>query len=172
MARHNDNRPKASLRAAVLTISDRRQPDDNESGDYLARSLGEAGHVCAEQVICPENIYAIRKTLSDWIANPALQVILTNGGTGFSHEQTTVTAIRPLLDATFTGFGELFRHLSYLDIGSSSLQSDAFAGMANNTLVFCLPGSPGACRLAWERIICEQLDSTHRPCNFASHYHA
>jgi molybdenum cofactor biosynthesis protein B len=164
--------PRVSLHVAVLTISDRRHAGNDESGDYLAKALKQQGHRCTDHQVCPENIYQIRKVISDWIARDDVQVILTNGGTGFSHHQATVQAIRPLLDHAFTGFGELFRHLSYLDIGTSSLQSDAFGGMANNTLLFCLPGSPNACKLAWERILKEQLDSHHRPCNFASHYHA
>lgn len=172
MPAHDASQPKASLHAAVLTISDRRHAGNDESGDYLAGVLKHEGHRCIEQQVCPENIYQIRKVLSDWIARDDIQIIVTNGGTGFSHHQATVRAIRPLLDQTFTGFGELFRHLSYLDIGTSSLQSDAFGGMANDTLVFCLPGSTSACRLGWERILKEQLDSHHRPCNFASHYHA
>lgn len=172
MPKHRPDAPPVSLRIAVVTVSNRRQTHNDDSGDYLADALAQAGHQCVQRSICPENIYDIRLALSHHIASPDVQVVITNGGTGFSHGQTTVAAIRPLLDHTFTGFGELFRHLSYLDIGSSSLQSDAFGGMANNTLVFCLPGSPGACRLAWERILREQLDSAHQPCNFASHYHA
>jgi molybdenum cofactor biosynthesis protein B len=160
------------LRAAVLTISDTRHAGNDTSGDYLAQVLQAHGHHCVEHTLCPENIYVIRQRLSDWIARSDIQVVITNGGTGFSHQQSTVRAIRPLLDQTFTGFGELFRHLSYLDIGTSSLQSDAFGGTANDTLVFCIPGSTNACRLAWEKILKEQLDSQHRPCNFASHYYA
>ncbi len=170
MPRHDPDAPRVVLNAAVLTISDRRHKGNDESGDLLENSLVNDGHRCVDHQICPENLYEIRKVISQWVADPAVQVIITNGGTGFSHDQTTVRAIRPLLDQTFTGFGELFRHLSWLDIGSSSLQSDAFGGMANNTLIFCVPGSPGACALAWSKIIREQLDSTHTPCNFASHF--
>ncbi|NYT86851.1 molybdenum cofactor biosynthesis protein B [Pollutimonas harenae] len=172
MSKAAPNRPPVSLSCAVLTISDTRDSSNDTSGDYLVDSLLAAGHRCDARAITPSNLYQIRKIISDWIANDSLQVIITNGGTGFTHGKSTVDAISPLLDQTITGFGELFRHLSYQDIGSSTLQSDAFAGAANNTLVFCVPGSTGACKTAWEGIIKEQLDSTHRPCNFGSHYHA
>lgn len=162
---------QVSLNCAVLTISDSRGPDNDTSGDFLVESLRQAGHYCEHRAIVPNNLYQIRKILSDWIANDAIQVIVTNGGTGFSHRKSAVAAITPLLDQVITGFGELFRHLSFLEIGSSTLQSDAFAGAANNTLVFCMPGSTNACKTAWEGIIKDQLDSTHRPCNFGSHYH-
>lgn len=164
--------PRVSLHVAVLTVSNKRHAGNDESGNFLAGELKHQGHRCVDHQVCPENIYQIRKVISDWVARDDVQVIITNGGTGFSHGQATVQAIRPLLDHTFSGFGELFRHLSYVDIGTSSLQSDAFGGMANNTMLFCLPGSPNACKLAWERLLKEQLDSHHRPCNFAAHYHA
>lgn len=162
--------PLQPLNCAVLTISDSRRSDNDTSGDYLANSLTAAGHRCVARAISRGDLYQIRKALSDWIADDAVQVILTNGGTGFSHQKSTAAAITPLLDQVITGFGELFRHLSYQDIGSSTIQSDAFAGTANGKLVFCLPGSTGACRTAWEGILKEQLDSRHRPCNFATHY--
>lgn len=164
------DQPKTSLTCAVLTVSDTRTPENDTSGDYLRDGLAAEGHQCVARAISAGNLYQIRKIISDWIANDSIQVILVNGGTGFSHQKATGAAITPLLDATITGFGELFRHLSYLDIGTSTLQSDAFAGAANDTLIFCMPGSTSACRTAWEGIIREQLDSTHRPCNFASHY--
>ncbi len=170
MSKAKPDTPKAALNCAVLTISDTRTSANDTSGDYLVQALTEAGHHCVAREICSGNIYALRKIISDWIADPAIHVILTNGGTGYSHQKATAAAITPLLDVTISGFGELFRHLSFLEIGSSTLQSDAFAGGANDTLIFCLPGSTGACRTAFERIIKEQLDSTHKPCNFASHY--
>lgn len=172
MSKADTRKPQTALTFAVLTISDTRTAANDTSGDYLAESIAAAGHRCAQRSISPGNIYHIRKVLSDWIADDAIQVILTNGGTGFSHRKSTGAAITPLLDTVISGFGELFRHLSWLEIGSSTLQSDAFAGAANNTLVFCMPGSTGACKTAWEKIIREQLDSTHRPCNFATHYAA
>lgn len=170
MSKADPNAAPISLRCAVLTISDTRNADNDTSGDYLAQSLQAAGHRCEKRAICSGNLYQIRKLVSDWVADDSIQIILTNGGTGFSHQKSTVAAISPLLDQVITGFGELFRQLSFQDIGSSGLQSDAFAGVANNTLVFCMPGSTGACKTAWEEIIREQLDSTHSPCNFASHY--
>lgn len=172
MSKADPNKPQAALNFAVLTISDSRTAANDTSGDYLSESVLAAGHRCVQRSISSGNLYHIRKILSDWIADDSIQVILTNGGTGFSHKKSTAAAITPLLDSVISGFGELFRHLSWLEIGSSTLQSDAFAGAANNTLVFCMPGSTGACKTAWEKIIREQLDSTHRPCNFATHYTA
>ena len=172
MSKATPDRPPVSLNCAVLTISNSRTHNNDTSGDYLVNSLRTAGHRCDTRNVTTGNLYLIRKIISDWIANDSLQVIITNGGTGFTHGKSTVDAIAPLMDKTITGFGELFRHLSYQEIGSSMLQSDAFAGTANNTLVFCIPGSTGACKTAWEGIIQEQLNSTHRPCNFASQYHA
>jgi molybdenum cofactor biosynthesis protein B len=163
-------KPKASLNFAVLTISDSRTAANDTSGDYLVQSIAADGHHCAKRDLTAGNLYQIRKIVSDWIADENIQIILTNGGTGFTHQKSTGAAITPLLDMTIAGFGELFRHVSYTEIGTSTLQSDAFAGSANNTLIFCMPGSTNACKTAWERIIKEQLDSTHRPCNFATHY--
>lgn len=162
--------PRITINAAVLTISDSRTAENDSSGDYLVESLGESGHNCITRAIVPNDLWQIRKVLCDWIADARVQVIITNGGTGFTHQKSTRTAVLPLLDQVITGFGELFRHLSYLDIGSSALQSDALAGMANNTLLFCLPGSTGACQLAWDGIIRAQLDSHQTPCNFATLY--
>jgi len=170
MSKASSSKPKASLKCAVLTISDTRTAADDTSGDYLCESLAAQGHECLARELTPGNLYQIRKIVSDWIADDRIQVILVNGGTGFTHQKATGAAITPLLDMVIAGFGELFRHLSYLEIGTSTLQSDAFAGSANDTLVFCVPGSTGACKTAWEGIIKEQLDSTHRPCNFGTHY--
>lgn len=169
---HVDNvaEPAITLNIAVLTISDSRTPENDTSGDYLVESLTSQGHYCTARTIVTNDMWQIRKTLCDWIADGQVQIIITNGGTGFTHQKSTRTAVAPLLDQVITGFGELFRHLSYLDIGSSAVQSDAFAGMANNTLIFCIPGSTGACQLAWEGIIQEQLDSHQAPCNFATLY--
>jgi len=170
MSKADPNAPRISLNCAVLTISDSRTPETDTSGDYLYEAIAAAGHRCVRRGLCAGNMYELRKIVSDWIADDEIQIVITNGGTGFSHQKSTGAALTPLLDMTLAGFGELFRHLSYLEIGTSTLQSDAFAGVANNTLVFCVPGSTGACKTAWEGIIKEQLDSTHRPCNFATHY--
>lgn len=172
MSKADTSKPKAALNFAVLTISDSRTAGNDTSGDYLSESIAAAGHRCLKRDLTNGNPYQIRKILSDWIADDAIQIILTNGGTGFTHDKATAAAVSPLLDMTIAGFGELFRHLSFLEIGTSTLQSDAFAGSANNTLIFCMPGSSNACKTAWERIIKEQVDSTHRPCNFATHYQA
>ena len=158
-----------SLACAVLTVSDTRGPGDDTSGNLLAQSLAQAGHQCVRRDIVKDDLYQIRRIISDWIADPAVQVILTSGGTG-SHKDTVPEAIGPLLDRQIPGFGELFRQLSYEEIGSSALQSRALAVYANQTLLFCLPGSNNACETAWTRIIREQLDSGHRPCNFATHF--
>lgn len=172
MSKADISKPSISLNCAVLTISDTRNASNDTSGDYLVDSVMAAGHRCEKRAISSGDLYQIRKIISDWIADDTIQVILTNGGTGFTHQKSTAAAITPLLDQHITGFGELFRHLSYLEIGTSSLQSDAFAGSANDTLVFCMPGSTNACRTAWDGIIKEQLDSTHGPCNFGTHYRA
>lgn len=170
MSKSNNQLPAVALNCAVLTISDTRSASNDSSGDYLVDSVVAAGHRCEKRAISAGNPYQIRKIISDWIADDTIHVILTNGGTGFSHQKSTVAAITPLLDQTITGFGELFRHLSYLEIGTSTLQSDALAGSANNTLLFCMPGSTNACKTAWDGIIKEQLDSRHGPCNFGSQY--
>lgn len=159
---------KKSLKVAVLTISNSRTADTDSSGNYLRESLHRAGHRCVASALLPNDLYGLRSQLSQWIADPNIHVIITNGGTGYADKKkSTIAAVRPLLDVEITGFGELFRALSYTDIGSSSLQSDALAGMANGHYIFCLPGSTSACRLAWEKILEIQLDSRHKPCNFA-----
>ncbi|MBV8122831.1 MAG: molybdenum cofactor biosynthesis protein B [Paucibacter sp.] len=161
-----------SLRCVVLTINGRRTPDDDDAGDLLAQRLQGAGHQLVRRAIVRDNRYEIRRVLSDCIADEAVQVVLTSGGTGFAASNVTPEAVLPLLDLEIPGFGELFRQLSYGDIGSSALQARTLAGIANNTLIFCLPGSPGACALAWDGILVEQLDSRHKPCNFASRFRA
>ncbi len=155
------------LNIAVLTVSDTRTAENDSSGDYLCESLQAAGHQLQTRALVADDIYRLRAVVSQWVAEEAVQVILVTGGTGFTLRDSTPEALRPLLDKEVTGFGELFRALSLEDIGTSTIQSRAFAGLANRTLLFAVPGSTGACRLAWERIICEQLDSRHRPCNFA-----
>lgn len=160
-----------SLGCAVLTVSDKRTAGDDTSGNLLAHNLAHAGHVCVRREIVPENLYQIRRVLSDWIADPEVQVILTSGGTGFSHKNAVPEAVAPLFDKEIAGFGELFRQLSYADVGSATIQSRALAGYANDTVIFCMPGSNHACELAWTHIIREQLDSSCKPCNFATHLH-
>lgn len=156
-------------RIAILTISSRRTPEDDTSGHYLRDAAIEAGHDVLENVITQENRYHIRARVSQWIADERVQVVLINGGTGFTDNDQVPEALLPLFDREIAGFGELFRMLSYEDIGTSTLQSRAVAGMANHTLIFAMPGSTNACRTAWENIIVQQLDARQRPCNFHPH---
>ena len=159
----------SALNIAVLTISDTRNEDTDTSGQYLVNALKKEGHQLADKAICIDDIYQMRAQVSAWIADDKVQVILCTGGTGFSGRDSTPEALTPILDKSIPGFGELFRHLSYADIGTSTIQSRAFAGMANSTLIFAMPGSTGACRLAWDDILRPQLDSRTRPCHFVSH---
>ncbi|MBF67411.1 MAG: molybdenum cofactor biosynthesis protein B [Gammaproteobacteria bacterium] len=156
-----------SLNIAVLTVSDTRTAANDTSGDYLCEALAEAGHTLAERRIVIDDVYQMRAAVSQWIADAAVKVILLTGGTGFTTRDSTPEAVRPLLDTEVTGFGELFRQLSYAEIGTSTVQSRALAGIANGTMVFCMPGSTGACKTAWTGILREQLDINFRPCNFA-----
>ena len=156
------------LNIAVLTVSDTRAEDTDTSGRYLVESLQSSGHRLAEKTIVKDDIYQLRAVVSRWIADPEIHVVLVTGGTGFSGRDSTPEALLPLFDKQVEGFGEVFRALSLKEIGSSTLQSRAVAGLANRTVVFCMPGSTGACRTAWEGIIRDQLDSRFRPCNFAS----
>jgi len=156
-------------RIAILTVSGRRTPEDDTSGHYLRDAAIEAGHEVLGNVITKENIYLIRAHVSQWIADESVQVVLINGGTGFTENDQVPEALQPLFDREIAGFGELFRMLSYEDIGTSTLQSRAIAGMANRTLIFAMPGSTNACRTAWENIIVQQLDARQHPCNFHPH---
>lgn len=157
------------LNVAVLTVSDRHTAETDSSGDYLREALAEAGHHTVASGIVADNRYQIRAEVSRWIASHDVQVVLINGGTGFNQKNATPEALLPLFDREIEGFGELFRMISYEDIGTSTLQSRAVAGLANETLIFAIPGSTGACQLAWERIIQDQLDARTRPCHFVSH---
>lgn len=154
---------------AVLTVSDTRTEENDTSGQYLADSLIEAGHVLADKKIVIDCPYKIRAIVSAWIANDDVEAVLITGGTGFTSRDNTPEAVSVLFDKEVEGFGELFRHVSYLEIGSSTIQSRALAGFANKTVVFCMPGSTGACRTAWTKILKEQMNSTHSPCNFMPH---
>lgn len=157
------------LNIAVLTVSDTRTPDNDSSGDYLSNSALEANHHVTERKIVKDDIYQLRSIVSQWIASETIQVILVTGGTGFTDRDNTPQALTLLFDRVSEGFGELFRALSYEEIGTSTIQSRAFAGIANNTVIFGLPGSPNACRLGWEKIIKLQIDASHGPCNFVPH---
>jgi len=153
------------LNIAVLTVSDSRSLVEDSSGAALVELLEAAGHRLAERRIVKDDIYPIRAEISRWIADPAVDCILTTGGTGITGRDGTPEAVAPLLDKQISGFGELFRYLSYEEIGTSSLQSRALSGVANRTFIFVLPGSSNACRTAWTRVIEAQLDSRTRPCN-------
>ena len=153
------------LNIAILTVSDTRTEVDDVSGKVLVDSLEKSGHSTFSKAIVMDNIYQIRATISTWIADEKVNVIITTGGTGVTGRDGTPEAVEPLLDKTLSGFGEVFRMLSYQDIKTSTIQSRAIAGVANATYIFCLPGSASACRTAWDSLISEQLDFTTKPCN-------
>jgi molybdenum cofactor biosynthesis protein B len=155
-----------ALNIAVLTVSDTRQDATDTSGHYLVDALRTEGHQLVDKKIVRDDIYQIRAVLSHWIADATVQAVLITGGTGFSSRDSTPEAVMPLFDKQIEGFGEIFRAYSLQEIGSSTIQSRALAGFANNTVIFCMPGSTGACKTAWVNIIREQLDSSYRPCNF------
>ena len=156
------------LNLCVLTVSDTRGLADDKSGDYLIAALQGGGHRLAERAVLRDDRYQLRAIVSRWIADDAVDGVLVTGGTGFTGRDSTPEALLPLLDKQMPGFGELFRALSFEEIGTASLQSRAFAGLANNTFIFCLPGSTSACRTGWEKIIRAQLDARTRPCNLAT----
>ncbi len=156
------------LNIAVLTLTDTRTFENDTSGQALEDLLTAAGHNIAARELCKDDIYISRAIVSGWIADENVDVVLTTGGTGLTNRDSTPEALKPLFDTCIEGFGELFRQLSYDEIGTSTVQSRAVAGLANMTLVFCVPGSTGACRTAWNGILAEQLDSQHGPCNFVA----
>lgn len=158
-----------SLNVAILTVSDKHTLASDTSGDWLKEAVTEAGHQVLDRAIVPDNRYRIRAVVSSWIASADMQVVLINGGTGFNSKNSTPEALLPLFDREIEGFGELFRMVSFEDIGTSTLQSRAVGGIANQTLILAVPGSTSACQLAWERIVQDQLDARTRPCNFVSH---
>jgi len=163
----NTERSFRPLQIAVLTVSDTRDEQTDKSGKLLSERLLGAGHQLADKQIQPDDIYRIRAAVSAWIADPAVQVVITTGGTGVTGRDGTPEAISPLLDKLIDGFGEMFRALSWEDIGTSTLQSRCLAGVANGTYIFCLPGSTGACATGWDMLIEKQLDYRTRPCNLA-----
>ena len=158
-----------SLAIAILTVSDTRTLDTDTSGQYLVEAVTEAGHAIADRQLVIDDIYQQRAIVSAWIADPAVEAILVTGGTGFTGRDSTPEALSVLFDKTVDGFGELFRYLSFQEIGTSTIQSRALAGFANRTVIFCLPGSTGACKTAWKGIIRSQLDASFKPCNFVGH---
>jgi molybdenum cofactor biosynthesis protein B len=153
------------LNIAVLTVSDTRTEETDASGKTLVQLLTGAGHRLAEKAIVPDNVYKLRAVVSRWIVQDDVQVIIATGGTGITGRDTTPEAVKPLLDKEIEGFGEMFRAISYEEIKTSTVQSRAVAGVANGTFIFCLPGSSGACRTGWSKLIQQQLDYRTRPCN-------
>lgn len=164
MSNPNDREFKP-LNIAIMTVSDTRTEADDKSGDTLVKLLTEAGHALAEKQIVPDDIYKIRSVASKWIADESVNAIITTGGTGITGRDTTPEALSVLFDKQIDGFGEVFRAVSYEEINTSTIQSRAVGGVANATFIFCLPGSTGACRTGWGKIISHQLDYRTRPCN-------
>jgi molybdenum cofactor biosynthesis protein B len=169
---HKADAEFVGLAIAVLTVSDTRTFETDTSGQLLVDRLTAAGHSLAQRVLLKDDLYHIRAQVAAWIAEDAVQVVIITGGTGFTGRDSTPEAVGCLLDKQVDGFGELFRQISAVDIGTSTIQSRALAGLANGTLVCCLPGSTNACRTAWDGILAEQLDARHRPCNFVPHLKA
>ena len=166
MSRIDEGRPFIAVNIAILTVSDTRTQKEDKSGASLERMLTDAGHVLAERTIVKDDIDAIRAIVQGWIDNGNVDVVITTGGTGFTGRDITPEAIRPLFEKEIEGFSALFHKLSYDKVGTSTIQSRACGGVANGTYIFCVPGSPGACKDAWEGILKYQLDNQHRPCNF------
>ena len=162
----NENKPFVAVRIAVLTISDTRDLAQDKSGATLAERIAAAGHVLADRGIVTDDIEAIRTRVKAWIADPAVDVVITTGGTGFTGRDVTPEALEPLFAKRMDGFSTLFHMVSFTKIGTSTVQTRATAGVAGATYIFCLPGSPGACRDAWDEILRHQLDYRHGPCNF------
>ncbi|MCB1760281.1 MAG: molybdenum cofactor biosynthesis protein B [Gammaproteobacteria bacterium] len=172
MTEHFDEAGFVPLNIAVLTVSDTRTEETDKSGRILKEGAEAAGHLVVDKRIVKDDVYQMRAEFSRWIADPGVHVILSTGGTGIAGRDSTPEAVIPLLDKPIEGFGELFRAVSMEEIGASAIQSRAIAGLTNQTLIFCLPGSTGACRTGWEKILLPQLDHRTRPCNFAQMFRA
>jgi molybdenum cofactor biosynthesis protein B len=166
MPRIDESRPFIPVRIAVLTVSDTRTPKEDKSGETLATLLREAGHELADRAIVRDDIAQIRAKVQGWIADPTIDVVITTGGTGFTGRDVTPEALRPLFEKEIEGFSVVFHMISFQKIETSTIQSRACGGVAQGTYIFCLPGSPGACRDGWNEILKWQLDNRHRPCNF------
>ncbi|MEM8743566.1 MAG: molybdenum cofactor biosynthesis protein B [Pseudomonadota bacterium] len=166
MPRIDESRPFIAVNIAVLTVSDTRTPKEDKSGAALERMLTEDGHNLAERTIVKDDIPLIQKQVKNWIDNPEVDVVITTGGTGFTGRDVTPEAIRPLFEKEIDGFSVVFHMQSFEKVGTSTIQSRACGGVANGTYIFCVPGSPGACKDAWNGILRFQLDNRHRPCNF------
>ena len=168
MPKHTQN-AFTPLSIAVLTVSDTRDESNDTSGQALVERVNQAGHHLAAKHIVKDDVYQLRSIVSQWIADESIHAIITTGGTGFTARDNTPEALLPLFDKNVEGFGEIFRAISLTEIGTSTIQSRALGGMANNTVILCVPGSTNACKTAWDKLIVEQLDSSHRPCNFVPH---
>ena len=166
MAGIDQSRQFVPLRIAVLTVSDTRDVTDDKSGATLVERIEKAGHAVAFRAIVRDEVEAIRARIKDWIADPAIDVIITTVGTGFTGRDVTPEAVEPLFEKRMDGFATLFLMVSHAKIGTSAVQTRATAGVAGATYIFCLPGSPGACRDGWDEILVHQLDYRYRPCNF------
>lgn len=160
---------KVPLNIAVLTVSDTRTFENDTSGQYLVDALKEDGHHLADRALLKDDVYQLRAQVSAWIADAEVHVVLITGGTGFTDRDSTPEAMKPLFDKEVEGFGEMFRQISWEEIGTSTIQSRALAGLANHTLIACLPGSTGACRTGWTKLLQPQLDARQGPCNFVGH---
>jgi len=156
------------IKIAILTVSDSRTEADDTSGDALVERLKQAGHVLVEKVITADDKYKIREVVSRWIADKGVDVVISTGGTGLTGRDITPEAVQPLFDKEIEGVGELFRLVSYEEIGTSTIASRCIGGLANGTFIFCLPGSTGACRTGWDKVIAPQLDCNTRPCNIVA----
>jgi molybdenum cofactor biosynthesis protein B len=166
MPRMDDSRPFIPVRIAVLTMSDTRTLAEDKSGNVLAEMIAEAGHMLADRALVKDDVAAIRARVQGWIDDPAIDVVITTGGTGFTGRDVTPEAVKPLFEKEIDGFSIVFHMLSFQKIETSTIQSRACGGVARGTYIFCLPGSPGACKDAWNGILKWQLDNRHRPCNF------
>jgi molybdenum cofactor biosynthesis protein B len=166
MTRIDEKRPFLPVRIAVLTVSDTRTPKEDKSGTLLASMLTEAGHELAEHAIEKDDIESIRTRIKGWINDESVDAVITTGGTGLTGRDVTPEAVRPLFEKESDGFSAMFNMLSFEKVGTSTIQSRACGGVAHGTYIFCIPGSPGACKDAWNGILKHQLDNRHRPCNF------
>jgi molybdenum cofactor biosynthesis protein B len=166
MPKLDEGRPFIPVRIAVLTVSDTRTLDDDKSGTTLAELITEAGHQVTERAIVKDDVAEIRAKVQSWIADPMVDVVISTGGTGFTGRDVTPEAVQPLFEKTIDGFSIVFHMISFQKIETSTIQSRACGGVANGTYIFCLPGSPGACKDGWNGILRWQLDNRHRPCNF------
>jgi len=165
MTRIDETRPFIPVRIAILTMSDTRAAAEDRSGNTLAELATAAGHEVAARALVKDDVAAIRRHVEAWIADPAIDVVITTGGTGFTGRDVTPEAVKPLFEKEIDGFAILFHQLSFQTVGTSTIQSRACGGVARGTYIFCLPGSPGACKDAWNGILAAQLDNRHRPCN-------